>query len=168
MIINRSHRAGPGQCQFWFSTAGNKFKTTWRKNISIIYATVPVGKRKPEKRFRVFFSGFPFATAKLVYITAMIFLHSAVHIHDFHISTTSNSKLSALPGIPLSSNILRGNLSFDKKKKKKSSFQRLVSFKQVDYTCSQLQICNVSFVQFFQLYFYCNVKRNHYRCNMEQ
>ena len=167
MMSNRSHRTGPGQCQFWFSTAGKKFKTTWRKIIAVICATFAAGKRKPEKDSGFFFSGFLFATVKLVYITAMIFLHSAVHIHDFHISTTSNSKLSALPGIHISSNIWRGNLSFDKKKKK-SLFQRLVSFKQVDYTCSQLKICNESFVQFFQLYFYCNVKCNHYRCNMEQ
>ena len=42
---------------------------------------------KPE-----FFSGFLFATAKVVYITAMIILHlilhSAVHIYDFHIFKT--------------------------------------------------------------------------------
>ena len=40
-----------------------------------------------------FFSGFLFATAKVAYITAMIILHlilhSAVHIHDFHICITS-------------------------------------------------------------------------------
>ena len=39
-----------------------------------------------------FFSGFLFATAKIAYITAMIFirviLHSPVHIHDFHIFIT--------------------------------------------------------------------------------
>ena len=39
---------------------------------------------KPE-----FFSGFLLATAKVVYVTEMIFihiiLHSAVHIYDFHI-----------------------------------------------------------------------------------
>ena len=39
------------------------------------------------------FLGFFFATAKVVYITARIIphliLHSAVHIHDFHIFITS-------------------------------------------------------------------------------
>ena len=41
----------------------------------------------------VFFSGFLFATAKVAYSTAMIFiliiLHSAVHKYDFHIFITS-------------------------------------------------------------------------------
>ena len=40
----------------------------------------------------IFFSSSLFATAKIAYITAMIFLHiilhSAVHIYDFHIFMT--------------------------------------------------------------------------------
>ena len=42
-----------------------------------------------------FFSGFLFATAKVAYITAVIFLHiilhSAVRIYDFHLFITSSS-----------------------------------------------------------------------------
>ena len=70
-----------------------EWRIIWRKIITVIYATFEVAKRKPEKnsglyaaqvsqrsRVRIpykpeFFSGFHFATAKVAYITAMIFLH---------------------------------------------------------------------------------------------
>ena len=45
----------------------------------------------------IFFSGFLFATAKVAYSTAMIFIHiiihSAVHKYDFHIFITSEKSL---------------------------------------------------------------------------
>ena len=91
----------------------------WRKIIAVVYATFAVVKRKPEKKNRFvrdsnplplrpvqrwysaeFFSGFLFATAKVAYITAMIFLqiilHSAVHIQDFHIFIISRNSVKSL------------------------------------------------------------------------
>ena len=47
-----------------------------------------------------FFLGFLFATTKVAYITAMIFihitLHSAVHIHDFHISVIASKNQNVM------------------------------------------------------------------------
>ena len=51
-----------------------------------------------ESRTSLNFSGFPFATAKVAYITAMIILHlilpSAVYIYDFHIFITSSKNVA--------------------------------------------------------------------------
>ena len=75
-----------------------EWRIIWRKIIAVIYAIFVVAKRKPEKKNSVRLAGpvrFLFATAKVAYITAMIFLHiilySSVHINDFHIFTTSST-----------------------------------------------------------------------------
>ena len=55
-----------------------EWRIIWRKIIAVIYAIFAVAKRKPEKKKSVRFVQpvrFLFATAKLAYITAMIFLH---------------------------------------------------------------------------------------------
>ena len=50
------------------------------------------------------FSGFLFATAKVAYITAMIFLHiilhTTVHIYDFHIFTSKYKRLCSVKELP--------------------------------------------------------------------
>ena len=53
-----------------------KYELGRKKIITVIYTTFAVVKRKPEKK--KIFSGFLFTTAKVVYITAMIFFLSNV------------------------------------------------------------------------------------------
>ena len=65
--------------------------------VSLIGRALHQYRNGQEFEFRasqIFFLGFLFATTKVAYITAMIFihitLHSAVHIHDFHISVIAS------------------------------------------------------------------------------
>ena len=61
------------------------------KIIAVMYATFAVAKREPEKN-----SGFLFATAKLAYITAMIFIHYNSSLRSSHMIFIYSSLQSAV------------------------------------------------------------------------
>ena len=110
-----------GRSRFWLRSLSLKlsymwklymwtaeWRIIWRKIIAVIYAIFAVAKRKPEKKKSVRLVRpvrFLFATAKVAYITAMIFLHiilhSAVHIYDFRIFTTSSTFFSRVYNEPI-------------------------------------------------------------------